>query len=612
MKKFLIVLALIIAVLVVATLWYFSRFSEEAKHPTALPQTERTIATGEVMGFLDNGSWAWLGIPYAEPPVDALRWRAPQPVNPWNIVRSAVEFSDQCPQLDFSGAINGAEDCLYLNVWSPMEPTGPKPVMVFIHGGGNHIGSAETPLYRGARFAREQEVVLVSLNYRLGPLGWLRHPALHSTASDSPADVSGNYATLDIIAALNWVQTNISSFDGDPNNVTIFGESAGGFNVLSLMVSPLAKGIYHKAIVQSGGMTLIPPTVAENYYDDSNPGHSLSAKELTNKLLVQQELATDRTMAKALQQSMAPDELKTFLYSRSAEQLLLAQGLDIKSPDITEQDAVAASEHGPKPFVLSDAAPTRTPYIFGDGHVLPANAQLDTLLTNAATYNMTPVILGSNRDETRLFMAFSPGYTSRLFNIPVRIADLERYERDSQYGSDLWKADGVDELAIKLRATQGPSVFAYRFDWDEMRSLLTLNTSKLLGASHALELPFVFGNFNLADKTLLFKDRDARHTLSQSMMSYWANFAYSGDPGRGRSGELVEWKPWPSDSTEQNRVLLLDSENDGGITMSSTLVTRRSVAADLAADTRFSDAEKCQLAQRMFGNSMPKLTADCP
>ena len=610
MKKLLIALAIIITVLMMAAFWYFSRFSEEPKHPTALPQTERSTTTGQVMGFLDNGSYAWLGIPYAEPPLDALRWRAPAPVKPWRIVRAAVEFSDQCPQLDFSGEVQGDEDCLYLNVWSPMEPANPKPVMVFIHGGGNHIGSTETPLYRGARFAREQDVVLVSLNYRLGPLGWLRHPALHNPASASPADTSGNYATLDIIAALDWLQANISSFDGDPNNITIFGESAGGFNVLSLMVSPLAKGKYHKAIVQSGGMTLVTPSEAENYYDDAEPGHPLSAKELTNKLLVQQELATDRTAAKALQQGMAAAELKEFLYSRSAEQLLLAQDLNIGEQD--SADAADPNDEESRPFVLADAAPSRTPYIFGDGHVLPANAQLDSLLTNPQSYNVTPVILGSNRDEVRLFMAFSPGYTSRLFNFPYRIADLERYERDSQYGSNLWKADGVDELAIKLRATQGPSVFAYRFDWDEMRSLLSLNTSKLLGASHAMELPFVFGNFNLVDKTLLFKDRNARHTLSQSMMSYWAEFAYNGDPGRGRDGTLTHWQAWPGNSTNQDRVLLFDSENDGGINMSPTLVTRRGVADDLAADGRFSDLEKCQLAQRMFGDSIPALTSACP
>lgn len=608
MKKLLIALVLIIATLAVTTAWYFSRFSEETLHPTALPQTKRTIASGEVMGFLDNGSFAWLGIPYAEPPKEALRWRAPQPVKPWQIVRSAVEFSDECPQLDFSGLVKGNEDCLYLNVWSPMEPVNPKPVMVFIYGGGNHIGNTATPIYRGARFAREQDVVLVSLNYRLGPLGWLRHPALHNAATDNPADTSGNYATLDIIAALNWVQANISNFGGDPNNVTIFGESAGGFNVLSLMVSPLAKDLYHKAIVQSGGMTLVTPAEAENYLDDPTPGHSVSARELTNKLLVQQELAEDRDAAKTLQQSMSAAELKDFLRSRSAEQLLLAQDLTI-----TEQEAnVETDDAQPKPFVLSDGAPSRTPYIFGDGHVLPANAQLDTLLADPETYNITPVILGSNRDEVRLFMAFSPGYTNRLFNVPFRIAEPKRYERDSQYGSNLWKADGVDELATTLRATQGPSVFAYRFDWDEMRSLFTLNTSELLGAAHAMELPFVFGNFNLVDKTLMFKDRNARHTLSQSMMSYWAEFAHSGDPGRGRSGELTQWSAWPADARVQDRVLLLDSENDGGITMSPALITRSSIADDLAADTRFTDAERCQLAQRMFNDSMPMLTADCP
>lgn len=605
MKKLLIVLAIAIVILMATTLWYFSRFSEEAKHPTALPQTNRTIEHGEVMGFLDNGSFAWLGIPYAEPPVGALRWRAPQPAKPWKIVRSAVEFGDQCPQLDFSGEVQGNEDCLYLNVWAPMEPESPKPVMVFIHGGGNHIGSAETPLYRGARYAREQDVVIVSLNYRLGPLGWLRHAALRENANAE--DASGNFATLDLIAALTWVQTNIHNFGGDKNNVTIFGESAGGFNVLSLMVSPLAEDLYHKAIVQSGGMTLITPDEAENYRDDTAAGSKLSAKELANKLLVQQELVEDRNTAKAMQDGMSTNALAEFLRSRTPEQLLLAQDLEI------EEAAADSDAQEPKPFVLSDASGSRTPYIFGDGHVLPANAQLDTLLADPQTYHATPVILGSNRDEARLFMAFSPGYTSRLFNFPYRITDLERYERDSQYGSWLWKVDGVDTLAETLSANSGQQVFAYRFDWDELRSLLTLNTSKLMGAAHAMELPFVFGNFTLVDKTLLFKDRNARHKLSQSIMSYWAEFAYSGNPGRGRSGDLTQWSAWPGADAakDKNRLLLLDSENDGGITMSNLHMTRRSIADELAADERFDDAERCNLALRMFNTSMPDLTQGC-
>lgn len=242
------------------------------EHPDSL----RTINTGQLVGFEDSyDTFAWLGIPYASAPTGNLRWRAPQAPQSWNGVRTAIQYGEPCMQ--FWGALAGVdgnpgevigdEDCLSLNIWSPKKATSntPLPVMVWIHGGGNDSGSAN--LYQGHHLAGTQNVVVVTLNYRLGLLGWLSHPAIRSSSANL-ADASGNFGTLDIIQALSWVRDNIMLFGGDPSNVTIFGESAGGRNVYSLMASPFAKGLFHKAIVQSGTVDTTLRVLAEEPYQD--------------------------------------------------------------------------------------------------------------------------------------------------------------------------------------------------------------------------------------------------------------------------------------------------------------------------------------------------------
>lgn len=208
---------------------------------------------GRLEGVASGGVLAYRGIPYAAPPLGALRWRAPQPVPPWQGVRVADAYGHDCAQLPFPQdsaplRTTPSEDCLYLNVWRPAAAAPPRPVMVWIHGGGFVTGGSSPAVYDGATLA-SQGVVLVSMNYRLGRLGFFAHPAL---TAESPGQPLGNYAVMDQLAALQWVQRNIAKFGGDPNNVTIFGESAGGSAVSFLMATPLAKGLFHKAIIESG------------------------------------------------------------------------------------------------------------------------------------------------------------------------------------------------------------------------------------------------------------------------------------------------------------------------------------------------------------------------
>ena len=577
-KKGLLVLVALVVAIGAVGYWYVSRLMEGLPPATLAEETYRSINSGQIVGYKEpNGTLAWRGIPFATPPVGELRWKAPRPPEPWEGVRETLAFGSACPQRGFGGGtsgITGAEDCLYLNVWQPPRSETERPVMFWIHGGANHIGEAATPLYHGANLAAAHDVVVVSINYRLGPLGWLTHPGLR--VSGDLADDSGNYGTLDILRALEWVRENIAQFNGDPDNVTIFGESAGGFNVLTMMVSPLAAGLYHKAIVQSGGLTINSFSVAENFRDDEEPGSNSSSRELVNRLMVADGRAANRQEAKALQLSMTDIDVAEVLRSAAPSQLLSAQGGGMMGG---------------------------TPYIFGDGYVLPAEEQADEIFADVSNYNVTPVILGTNRDEVKLFLAMSPSVTDRFFGIPYRIRDSASYNRDAAYGTDAWKLRAVDQLAERLQDTQGDSVFAYRFDWDELRKVMSLDLSSLFGAAHAFEIPFMFGNFDLIDRTMVIDDDviPGRNALSASMMSYWANFAYTGSPGRGRDGREIEWTGWKNGAETNKRLLILDSRADGGIRMSSMRLTREGMRDRILNDASFADqTSHCQAYRQLF------------
>lgn len=210
--------------------------------------------SGKLRGANQDGIAVFKGIPFAAPPVGQFRWRPPQPVAAWQGVRDALEFGPDCAQAGWGGSPGtitkgSSEDCLYLNLWAPAKAKAKLPVMVWIHGGGFVGGSGSSPETFGDQFAR-QGVVLVTINYRLGRLGFFAHPALRQ---EHPEEPKGNYGYMDQIAALQWVQENIAAFGGDPKNVTVFGFSAGGVSVHSLMTIPAAKGLFHKAICQSSG-----------------------------------------------------------------------------------------------------------------------------------------------------------------------------------------------------------------------------------------------------------------------------------------------------------------------------------------------------------------------
>jgi len=507
-------------------------------------------------------------------------------------VREALATGSACPQFAsvYAGAprsekgVIGDEDCLYLDVYAPRaEPgqvagsTGGLPVMVWIHGGGNSIGHAS--FYDGGNLAATQDLVVVVIHYRLGPFGWFRHAALREQGA-SAAERSGNFGTLDTLRALEWVQENIAAFDGDPKNVTVFGESAGGRNVLSLLVSPLARGLFHRAVIQSGGMGGATVEEAEAYADATRPGHPYSSGEILVNLLWEDGTAQDRAAAQARVASMSASEIAAYLRGRSPEEMLSAYAEDPSSP----------------PAMLN------FPQVFRDSWVLPREEPIRSLARGR--YNQVPTILGTNRDENKVFMAFDPELARwRLGLFPVPL-DENRYLAEAHHRANAWKARSVDLPAALMRAVQGPTVYAYRWDWDEELSLPFLyDGAKMLGASHAFEIPFIFGHWYLGpDTRLIFGggSREAREMLSGQMMSYWAEFAYSGAPGRGRGGDLPEWLAWDDSSEESPRYIVFDTPADGGLRLASETFTVEKVVAELMEDARLTDdRDRCAILRAM-------------
>jgi para-nitrobenzyl esterase len=560
--------------------------------PAPDPASLRHPPAGDVVGFVSPyGSHAWRGIPYAEPPVGALRWRAPRPAAAWSGTREALAPGALCPQLASlmggdteveAGTPVGAEDCLTLDVWAPR--AGPEavpaagarlPVMVWIHGGGNVVGSAR--FYDGGSLAERERVVVVGVNYRLGPLGWLSHPALRGEGT-SAFDRSGNYGTLDLVRALEWVRANVSAFGGDPGNVTVFGESAGARNVLSLLVAAPAAGLFQRAIAQSGGTETATVADAEHLVDDPEPGERNSSGEVLLRLLVAAGRAPSRDAAKALAASLGDAEALAFLRARSPAELMAAYA--------TEQ------EEG-----LIDV-----PQLFRDGAVLPREPIPERLARGA--FHRVPVVLGSNRDEHKVFLVFDRELAEWWLGLLPRLRDPLRYEVLARHMNRWWKATGVDGPATAMVAAGAPGVFVYRFDWDEEPDLFFLaDLSKLVGAAHGFEVPFVFAHWDLGPMSKrLFTSGNARgrELLSGQMMSYWAELAYAGGPGRGRRGDLPEWKPWPGAGSEAPGTLVFDTPADGGVRMEADAVAEEEVIAAIDADPRLAtQRDRCAVFWRL-------------
>jgi para-nitrobenzyl esterase len=588
LRKLLVALVVVVVALL-AGVAIFARNLISAKPPvpaepprTADLVSQRTLpGGGDVVGYTGRyGSHVWLGIPYAEPPVGERRWRAPAPPAAWNGTRDALAFGHACSQLRSifggvddggEGSLAGDEDCLTLNVYAPQMDAHAAaqsrlPVLVWIHGGGNVVGLAGR--YDGGRLAQTERVIVVTVNYRLGPLGWLRHASLREGVS--AAEQSGNFGLLDLVRALEWVRDNAAAFGGDPGNVTVFGESAGGRNVVTLLLSPLARGLFQRAIVQSGGTGTLAPAAAENFRDDPVPGHESSSNEVLVRLLVAAGEAADAAAARQALASLPAQRVAAFLRGRTPEQLFAAYTLD---PDESLPDV---------------------PQVFADGVVLPEGDALGHF-ARPDGWNRVPVIAGTNLDENLLFMFMDRRYVRRWLGVLPQVREPDLYLASGEARSALWKFTGADAPIAAMWRTQ-PNVYAYRFDWDEEPTLLGLDVSTYVGAAHGFEIPFVFGHWDLGRLGNVIFDaanEAGREALSAQMMSYWASFAWTGDPGRGRRGELPAWTAW-DDRAGAPKYMILDTPDGGGLRMGSEAVTVESVLAQVESDPRLAtQRERC-------------------
>ena len=489
----------------------------------------------------------WKGIPYAKPPVGDLRWKAPRDPDPWKGTLKADDFGSEATQYGLTGSLKGSEDCLYLNIWRPSSDEDDLPVYFWIHGGGNSMGAASDQGYDGANLARNCDMVVVTVNYRLGPLGWFTCEALRTDEPGAELDNSGNYGTLDLIKALTWVKDNIAAFGGDPGKVTVAGESAGAINIFSLLISPLAEGLFQGAIAESGMPIALPVAAGEE-----------SARGVMVKLLVADGTVADKGAAQARLDQMSDEEVRTYLRAKTASQLLGA-------------------------YEMTGFGMLSFPFIFEDGTVIP-EAGFKTLETGDYP-NKVPIIIGSNKEETKIFLAFADSALTR---------NKVLYQKVASVTSDLWKVRGVDEIARNMRETSDqPAVYVYQFLWGTAdasgTSVLPGDYGFLLGACHGLDVPFFFGNWNFFDvlSGMVFDEhnRPGREDLSTAMQAYVAQFVRTGDPSPGGSG-LVEWPPWSNAAGAPKCVLLNADLNTASVAASMAELTEADVTARIDTEVR--------------------------
>ncbi len=451
----------------------------EPVKPTAVQVEE-----GLLQGTFEHGLTVYRGIPFAAPPVGELRWRAPQPATKWQGVRQADKFAPG-PIQSWGPTAGKSEDCLYLNVWTPAKsPNDRIPVLVWIYGGGFNAGSTSEPVYSGENLAAKG-VVLVSMAYRVGQLGFMAHREL---SAESPNHVSGNYGLLDMIAGLKWVQKNIAAFGGDPNKVTIFGESAGGIAVSMLCASPLAKGLFHGAISQSGG-SFGPPR------STTYPGENM-------KRLDEAERSGQAYLDSAKIASIA--EMRKL----SADKLPAIRGL-------------------------------AWPII--DGYVIPDDQYK---LYEAGEFNDLPILVGYNSDEGASFMPpktpedyiagvqkrygkyakeLLKAYPVGATTVPKTARDLAR---DAAFGWHTWSW-------ARLQAEKGKAK-AYYYYFDQHPDYPADSPKADSGSPHGQEVAFVFQHLNASGPMATTTDA----AISEAMATYWTNFAKYGDPN---SKDLPAW-----------------------------------------------------------------------
>lgn len=505
-------------------------FTAEAGSPAVQENPIVHLASGAVRGHLDGSTAVFKGIPYAAPPVGNLRWREPQPVAVWPGIRDATKFGNACTQnssgLDHflaplaaaygvpyeTEAVSSSEDCLYLNLWVPgWAPHGALPVMVWLHGGSNVVGSGSQSTYNGKALSAHG-VIVVTINYRLGVMGFFSHPAL---TAESPHHSSGNYGLLDQIYALQWVKDNVAQFGGNPENVTVFGESAGAVDIGTLMASPLTQGLFQRAISESGpafGVT---------------PAHTLAQGEAVGELVGSAAQGRSSLALAALRQMPATQVIQL------ANKILQAHfpGMDTGSAvvdgwvlPVTPAKAYAVGFTQHVDLMIGLNGREFSAFRVGAEASAKKNSHQQGGVSEAL------------RNMAATAHPLYGGWTDLAMGTYLAESMVEGNVAIDQAANDMLAACPIGATAALL-SSHGQRVFIYRFD----RTIQGKGESNLR-AFHGLEIPYVFGAFQDRNWSWL-RFTTADHNLSQNMQTYWTNFAKTGNPN---SQSLPNWPGWKS------------------------------------------------------------------
>jgi len=524
-----------------------------------------STSSGKVQGYLENKVINYDDIPYAKPPIGDLRWKAPREIlNVDGVIKK--QDSNFCIQEPSSmggapgeGILTGSEDCLYLDIKTPKKKSSEQlPVMFWIHGGGNTSGLKD--LYDYSTMVNRHNVIVVTINYRLGAFGWFTHPSIQG--NQEGLDKASNFGTLDIIQALKWVNENIELFGGDSNNITIFGESAGGHNVLSLLVAPQAKGLFQKAISQSG-YTTSTSTKKAFAIEDTHPTFNHTTNEVVKRLIDNHE-------------DLSSEDIYKKLLELSAEEFF--------------------SEY-------SDKSNLEVPLLTNDGIVIPLEG-LEKALSNSNHVSNVPFMAGSNRDEVKLwigtaeyFVKLDYSFFGSILGIPrVTLKDEDAFEAFNYYRSEAWKVRGVIEPISSLNKVGSKNTYAYKFDWDDHRRFIVADFKKLIGASHGTEISLLTGNNKLVEGYgfLIYPAGPSKRFISKNMMLFWSNFAKDGKPGASTNG--INWNLYNHSEGSKN-FMILDNKRNMKVVNSDT--TYKKLVEELNLDTRVSELERCVILYQM-------------
>ena len=549
---------------------------------TPLLPTQKTVVTafGSVQGDTANDAWVWKGVPYAKPPVGALRWKAPVDPDAWTGVRQTTAACSECVQQVYDShwfsqnVFIGNEDCLYLDIYAPRTASANLPVYVYIHGGSNNFGSAKQ--YDGSELAKRGNMIVVYVQYRLNAMGFLTHPSLRTSGTDS--DKSGNYGMLDIMKALSWVQGNIAAFGGDPSRVVVGGQSAGAHNTMNLLTSPqpaLFRGVFVQSVAGPGLMDLRTVAASDTWTNTTIDG-----------LLIRDGVAADAAAAAAYRATMSNSMIEAYLRGKSAE--LIAR---------CRRDGTGADGTGQ----MSMHSGIRDGVVVRDA--------LWTAAIAAGNYHKVPVVNGGTRYEWKNFAPLYGGavktYTGglvpsgayswlQLWNVigilspaltadtvmPLQ-ADNELYEAITDLRSRQWRLTGVDDInrALKVNDPVNP-VYGFVFKWAGGGDPERADFATYFGAGHGMEIPFFQGRPTDAwDYSFTAANQAGRVALQRAMMDYLISFVKTLNPNPAGSS-LLAWPQWDP-ASGGSKVITFDATLTNYV---MAVDTYEVIAADLNAE----------------------------